>query len=156
MQSQNVPLSAAMIQEKPLIFTKELNVETFQVINGCLQRWMQRNHITFQTVSGELKSVTPEMVNGCWEMSFLTLLSNYELTDIYSVDEFGLFYEFLPNKTYQIKSEKCSDRKLSKIGITSLAVPNVGDKLPMFVLGKAKKSWCLKNVKFLPCYSRNQ
>ena len=32
----------------------------------------------------------------------------------------------------------------------------MGDKLPMFVIGKAKNPLCLKNVKFLPCCYRNQ
>ena len=53
-------------------------------------------------------------------MSLPTLLSNYELKDIYNADEFGLFYECLPNKTYQPKSEKCSSRKSSKTRITGL------------------------------------
>ena len=54
-------------------------------------------------------------------------------------------------------SDKCSGGKLSKIRITGLAVANaVGDKLPMFVIGKAKKPRCFKNVKFLSCRYRNQ
>ena len=86
-----------------------------------------------------------------------TLLSNYELKDIYNGEESGLFYECLPNKTYQLKSEKCSGGKLSKIRITGLAVANsVGDRLPMFVIRKPKKPRCFKNVKFLPCSYRNQ
>ena len=32
----------------------------------------------------------------------------------------------------------------------------MGDKLPMFVIGKAKNPQCFKNVKFLPCRYRNQ
>ena len=32
----------------------------------------------------------------------------------------------------------------------------MGDKLPMFVIGKAKNPRCYKNVKFLPCRYRNQ
>ena len=44
-----------------------------------------------------------------------------------------------------------------RLHITDLAVANaVGDKLPMFVIRKAKKPRCLKNVKFLPCRYRNQ
>ena len=34
----------------------------------------------------------------------------------------------------------------------------VGDKIPMFVTGKAQKPRCFKNVKFLPCqycYQKN-
>ena len=115
------------------------------------------NHITFKTVSGKSKSVTSEMFDGWWETSLPTLSSNYEVKDIYNADEFGLFYECLPNKTYQIKSENSYDGKLSKIRITGLAVANtVGDKWPMFVTGKDKKSWCFKNVNFLHCCYRNQ
>ena len=32
----------------------------------------------------------------------------------------------------------------------------MGDKLPRFVIGKAKNPRCFKNVKFLPCHYRNQ
>ena len=32
----------------------------------------------------------------------------------------------------------------------------IGDKLLMFVIGKAKNPQCFKNVKFLPCCYRNQ
>ena len=107
------------------------------------------NHITFKTVSGKSKSVTSEMFDGWWGTPLPTMPSNYELKDIYNADEFGLFYECLPNKTYQIKSENSSDGKLSK-------TRTVGDKWPMFVTGKDKKSWCFKNVNFLHCCYRNQ
>ena len=92
MRSQNVPLSASIIQEKAVIFAKELNTENFQASDGWLQCWKERNNISFKTVSGDSKSVTPEMVNAWLERSLPTLLSNYDLKDIYKVDEFGLFY----------------------------------------------------------------
>ena len=58
---------------------------------------------------------------------------------------------------FQIKSMKCSGRELSKMCITGLVVANaVGDKLPIFVTGKAKKPRCFKNVKFLTCCYGNQ
>ena len=82
MRSQNVPLSASMIQEKGVIFAKELNTENFQASDGWLRRWKERNDISFKTVSGESKSVTPEMVNAWSEMSLPTLLSKYDLKDI--------------------------------------------------------------------------
>ena len=47
--------------------------------------------------------------------------------------------------------------KHSKIRITGLAAVNaVGSKLPMFVIGKAKKPRCFKNIKTLPCRYRAQ
>ena len=97
------------------------------------------------------------MVSAWSETSLPTLLSNYDLKDFYNADEFGLFYQCFPNKTYQLKSEKCFGGKLSKIRITGMAAANaMGDKLPMFVIGKAKNLRCFKNGKFLSCRYGNQ
>ena len=102
------PFSAAMIQEKDLKFAKELNVKNFLALDGWL-RWKEWNYTTFKPVWGESKSATREMVDGWWETSLPTLLSNYELTDVHSTDEFGLFYECLPNKVHL---PKCSGRTI--------------------------------------------
>ena len=97
------------------------------------------------------------MVDGWWETSLPTLLSNYQLIDIDNAEKFGLFYECIPNKTYHFNFEKCSGKKLSKIRIADLVVANaVGDKLPMFVTGEAKKPRCFKNMKFVRCRYRNK
>lgn len=81
-RNQDVPLSAAMTQEKALIFAKELIVGNFQASDGWLQRLKERNHTTFKTVSEESKLATPEIVDAWWETSLLTVLLNYELKDI--------------------------------------------------------------------------
>ena len=74
------------------------------------------------------------------------------LENVYNADEYGLFYQCLPNKSYQLKTEECFGGKHSKIRITGLVAVNaVGSKLPMFVIGKAKKPRCFKNIKTLPC-----
>ena len=89
------------------------------------------------------RNVTPEIVNAWLEAFPPTLLSNYDLRDICNMDEFGLFYPCLPNKTYQLKSEKCYGGKLSKIHFTGMAAANaIDDKLPMFVIEKAKNPRC--------------
>ena len=113
--------------------------------------------MTFKTVVGESDSVQPEMVASWFETILPTILSNYKLEDIFNADEFGLFYQCLPNKTLHLKSEKCSGGKNSKIRIAGLAAANaVGDKLPMFVIGKSKTPRCFKNVSSLPCRYRSQ
>ena len=52
MRSQNVPWSASMIQEKAVIFAKELNTENFEALVCWLRRWKERNNISFKTASG--------------------------------------------------------------------------------------------------------
>ena len=106
-----------------------------------------RNNVSFKTVSGESKAVTPEIVAGWNETIIPILLSNYDLENIYNADEFGLFYQCLPDKSYQLKTEKCSSGKHSKISITGLtAASAIGNKLPMFVNGKAKNPRCFKSI----------
>ena len=58
---------------------------------------------------------------------------------------------------FSVETEKCSGGKHSKIRITGLAAANtVGNKLPMFVIGKVKNPRCFKNIKKLPCRYRWQ
>ena len=116
-----------------------------------------RNNVSFKTVRWKSKAVPPEMISGWNETTLPTLLSNYGLENIYNTNKFELFYQCLPYKSYQLKTEKCSGGKHSKIRITGLAAANaVGNKLPMFVIGKAKNPRCFKNIKKLPCRYRSQ
>ena len=95
------------------------------------------------------------------ETSLPKLLSNYSLENIYNVDQFGLFFHCLPNKSLQLKWEKSSGGKQQeenrKIRITSLASANAAaEKLSMFVIGKAKNPRCFKIIQTLPWRYRSQ
>ena len=85
------------------------------------------------------------------ETTLPTLLSKYDLKDIFSVHEFVLFYQCLPNKTYHFKGQKCSGGKNRKVRFTGTAVGNAsGEKLPMFAIGKSKTPRCFKHIKIYP------
>ena len=91
------------------------------------------------------------------ETTLPTLLSKYDLKDIFNADEFGLFYQCLPNKTYHFKGQKCSGGKNSKVRLTGMAAGNaIGEKLLMFVIGKSKTPRCFKHIKNLPCKYKSQ
>ena len=108
-------------------------------------------------IGGESKSVTKEMTSSWNETTLQTILSNFKLEDIFNADEFGLFYQCLPDKTYHLKGEKCSGGKKSKVRITGMAAASAkGEKLPMLVIGKSKNPRCFKNVKHLPCEYKSQ
>ena len=66
------------------------------------------NNIRFKVIGAESKSVTKQMIPS-WEVTTLpTLLSKYDLKNIFNADKFGLFYQCLPNKTYHFKGQKCT------------------------------------------------
>ena len=95
------------------------------------------------------------MTASWFETRLPTILSNYELPDIYNADEFGLFFQALPSKSLHLKDEKCIGVKFSKFRLTGLAVANAnGEKL--FIIGKSKSPRCFKNLKQLPCRYRGQ
>ena len=56
------------------------------------------------------------------------------------------------NTVGSIKSESCIGGKHSKVRLTGMAAANaVGEKLPMFVIGKSKKPRCFNEVR--SCHS---
>ena len=66
------------------------------------------NGVNLKTISGESASVKAEMTAPWNETTPLMLLSNYKLEDIFNADEFVLFYQCLPSKTYHLSGERCS------------------------------------------------
>ena len=98
-----------------------------------------------------MKSVTDEMTAPWTETTLPTILSRYPLENIFNADEFGLFFQCLPNKTLHLKRKKCSSGKHSKVRLTGLAAGNAYVKrLQMFVIGKFVKPR-FKGIKTLPC-----
>ena len=116
-----------------------------------------RNCVRFKSIVGESKSVEDSMTAPWTETTLPTILSKYELKDIFNADEFGLFDQCLPDKTFNLVSEKCSGGKKSKIRLTGMAAANaLGEKLEMFVIGKTASPRCFKHIKSLPYLYRNQ
>ena len=64
---------------------------------------------------GESNACTDEMVARWEQTTSPTLLSKYDLNQIYSADEFGLFYRAQPNKSLRLKNENCVGGKHSKL-----------------------------------------
>ena len=52
-------------------------------------------------------------------------MKNYKACDIFNAEETGLFYKLMPNKTLQLKGEKCHGGKKSKERLTVLAKSNM-------------------------------
>ena len=93
-----------------------------------------------------------------WEQTTLpTILSKYDLNQIYNVVKFGLLYRAQSIKSLHLKNENCVGGEHSKLRVTGLTAANaVGEKLPLFVTDKSKKPQCSKHVKHLPCRYRSQ
>ena len=112
-RSSSVPVSGSVLQEKATGFAKMLSIADFKASNGWADRWKARNNVTFKAVSGEAKSCTPGMTAYWKQTHWPMILSRYNLQDIFNADEFGLFFQALPNRTLELKGEKCTSVKHS-------------------------------------------
>ena len=93
--------------------------------------------ISFKTILGETKWINEKMTTPWLETTLPTILSWYTLQDVVNADEFGLFYQCVPNKTYHFKDEMRTGGKHSKVRLTVMAAGN--------------KSKCRKTTNFLDC-----
>ena len=102
-------------------------------------------------------AVMPE-ITASWSETYLqTILSKYELKDIYNGNKFGLFYQALPDKSLYYKGERCNGGKYSKVRLTGLAAGNTtGEKLHLFVIKKSTKPRCFIGAKSLLCCYHSQ
>ena len=89
-RSKNAVVNTLILEEKSSIFAKAFGITDFVPSDGWITRWKRRFNISFKKISGERASCTPEMVSPWKETSLPTLLSNYDLKNIYNGDEFGL------------------------------------------------------------------
>ena len=89
-------------------------------------------------------------MTNAWNETYLAIiLSRYKLKDIYTADEFGLFYLELPKMTLNMKGKKCSGGKHSKVRLNEMtATIAAGEKLPIFV--NRRNQDALKTSKAFP------
>ncbi len=110
----------------------------------------QKNGWRSKKLHGEAESVdvekaTPEIDKIC------TLIAEYDLDHVYNMDETGLFFKCLPNRSY-LKKEDFKDARGSKLmkakdRVTIYVCTNADgtDKVPLSMIGKPKQPRCFVN-----------
>ena len=150
-RSKKIPICGKIIQEKALHYANELDIADFNASDGWLVKWKKRFSVSFKVISGRGAAVTEEVVS-VWTTS---LLAKYEQKDIYNATECSLYFQALPNTI--VAKKNLHRRKENKVRVTVLCCANaVGEKYPLFVIGKSKQPKCFEGVKHLPCRYRHQ
>ena len=134
----------------------------FAASDGWLWRFSKRHGIRQLTLQGEkLSADKPAADNFITTFQEFIEDKQYTLNQIFNCDETGLYYKLLPNKTLAGHFEKTADgRKGQKERVTINACSNASGtiKLPLLLIGKAKKPRCFKNISRdkLPLLYENQ
>lgn len=102
-----------------------------------------------ETRSEVKKNLRRESEMLLWKMSisgkmkcYRMILEEYEAENVYNADEFGLFYNILPNRSLVHKSEECKGSKLKKDRLTVLVAANSTrtDKITPLVIGETRET----------------
>ncbi|GFW17687.1 tigger transposable element-derived protein 6 [Trichonephila clavipes] len=111
-RGQNIPMGGSLLKEKAKAFAKELEIE-FSASEGWLTNFKKRNGIVFKKMCEESLNVDIKVCSKC-QNSLSDLIKEYEPRNIFNTDETGLFFKYLPEKTFTFKKEKCHGGKHSK------------------------------------------
>ena len=142
----NMPVSGPYIQQKALELAKRYDQANFKASNGWLERFKGRHNISSAVTSGE-KGCVDGIVVDDWKERLPDLISGYKPDDIYNMDETGLFYRALPDRTLAIKGQECIGGKKAKDRITlALCVSMTGEFERPLVIGRAAKPRCFKHL----------
>uniref|UniRef100_A0A1I8BXC5 HTH CENPB-type domain-containing protein n=1 Tax=Meloidogyne hapla TaxID=6305 RepID=A0A1I8BXC5_MELHA len=119
---------------KSMELANQLGIENFKASDGWLDKFKHRHSIVFKSIQGEAGSIDIGELNN-WQKEVLQAeISNFSPNDVFNIDETGLFWKLLPNKTLCFKGERCTSGKKSKERITVLVGANMSgiEKLPLF------------------------
>ncbi|KAL4084154.1 hypothetical protein QTP88_027987 [Uroleucon formosanum] len=121
---RKIPINGPIPREKAEEFGHKLGHEHFKASSGWLTNWKIRNSVVFKQVCGESGAVDVQKCS-VWINNLPKLIENYSPDDIFNVDETGLFFKCLSDKTFIFKGQSCSGGKHSKERVTLLLVANM-------------------------------
>lgn len=145
-QSRNVKITGELIRAKIRRFAELHGVDAdnfLQLSNGWLDAFKARHLLKEYRCHGEAASVTQESV-AVARKRLQAITSQYAPTDIYNMDETGLYYRMPPDRglaTMQTSGVKGDKTRLT---LAFCANADGSDRRPPLFLGHARKPRCFE------------
>ena len=144
--SRRISVSGPLVQQRALKFAEELGLNDFKASSGWLEKLLKRNNIIFKTMSGERGDVNVDVVND-WISKISSLCEGYTPSDIFNMDETGIFYKSGKKTTLHASGSDCAGGKHAKDRITvALCASMAGEKLKPLVIGKFENPRCFSKI----------
>ena len=80
----------------------EAGLANFKASNGWLQKVRHRNSILYRKIHGEAAVINTADIE-VWNLVLKEQIKDYSADDIYNLDEMGLLWKALPDKTMVFK-----------------------------------------------------
>ena len=142
---KNLIISDDILQTQALQFAREQHMDDFKASEKWVLGFKKKYGIRSLSLQGEAASVDGATVEE-YKVRFQDLLKEFNPSDIFNLDETGLFYKLLPNRTLcseaKAKGMKSSKERVSVV----FCVSYTGEKLPPLVIGKTAKPRSFKGL----------
>ena len=144
---QNVLMTDQILGEKAKQFAEKLDVDEneFKFSNGWLSRFKAHHSISNKVISGESGELQSDIVKKA-RKKIAESLFDFELKNIFNMDETALFFKMLPDRSLTIDSKTKGVKKMKdRLSIAFACNADGSEKLKPFVIGKTLKPRCFKN-----------
>lgn len=140
MNSQNIQTNGPAIKKRALEIASDLDITDFTGSCGWLGRFKKRHEISLKHTEDTDSGGEDESVASL--DTFQDIVKDYQPSDIFNADEFGLFYRLTPNEDFNKQDKKCENGSSSSERLTVLACVNANgtEKLPLLVIGNTAQT----------------
>lgn len=113
---------------------------------GWLEKFKKRHGIRGFYLHGEGGAVDESIVEEARKIS-KTLLSEYSLSDIYNMDETGLFYRMSPRRALATELRKGRKKQKERVTLALCSNASGSDKMAPLLIGKSKNPRCFRGAR---------
>lgn len=145
-RAKNITVTQDILREKAKQFGEQLGIDPdFLYSFGWINRFKRRFGISNRKLFGE--SVDPEFLErGISEVC--DVIKDYAPCDVFNMDETGLFFSMIPDRSLTTKDFVSGSKKLkSRISVALCANSDGSEKCRVLVIGKSKRPRCFKNAR---------
>lgn len=150
----NVRMSGPTLVSKAEELAAQLGKPDWKCSEGWMYRFRKRHGVVYNTSTGSMEaSLSDEHATAVWSTDVLIpALARYDPRDVFCVDECGLFWRLLPDRTVLFESEKCHGGQNAKERLTVVLCANMTgtEKWPLLSVGKFMNPRSFEGIRKLP------
>ena len=139
-RAKNITVTQDILREKAKQFGEQLGIDSdFLYSFGWINRFKRRFGISNRKLFGESASVDPEFLErGISEIR--DVIKDYAPCDVFNMDETGLFFSMIPDRSLTTKDYISGSKKLkSRISVALCSNSDGSEKCRVLVIGKSKR-----------------
>jgi hypothetical protein len=116
------------------------------ILQSYIQRWRERVDVKYYSISGEASGSNSKLFKSWFIITLPKFFEKYNENNIFNIDETGVFYRMLPNKTFSIRGNIHGVKENKERFTAVLTVSMSGEKIKPLIVGKHANPQCFPKI----------